>query len=75
MSDCRSVRKVVIYARSGRSSTCNICTQSHLCFQEFALEEPEKPTREEYAIAKWLRKNVPTKKTKFLTHTVEFFTG
>jgi translocation protein SEC62 len=46
-----------------------------LCFQEFALEEPEKPTREEYAIAKWLRKNVPTKKTKFLTHTVEFFTG
>ncbi|PSN38371.1 Translocation protein SEC62 [Blattella germanica] len=43
--------------------------------EEFVLEEPEKPTREEYAIAKWLRNNVPTKKTKFLNHNVEYFTG
>lgn len=43
--------------------------------EEFVLEEPEKPTREEYAIAKWLRKHVPTKKTKFLNHNVEYFTA
>ncbi|KAJ9575759.1 hypothetical protein L9F63_007405 [Diploptera punctata] len=34
-----------------------------------------KPTKEEYAVAKWLRKNVPTKKTKFLNHNVEYFTA
>lgn len=38
-------------------------------------EQFEKPAKEEYAIAKWLRKNVPTKKTKFLNHNVEYFTG
>ncbi|GFG29981.1 hypothetical protein Cfor_11763 [Coptotermes formosanus] len=43
--------------------------------EEFVLEEPEKPSREEYAIAKWLRKNVRTKKTKFLNHNVEYFTA
>lgn len=43
--------------------------------EELVLEEPEKPSREEYAIAKWLRKNVPTKRTKFLNHNVEYFTG
>lgn len=39
------------------------------------MEEPEKPSKEEYSVAKWLRKNVPTKKTKFLNHNVEYFTG
>ncbi|XP_049873048.1 translocation protein SEC62 isoform X2 [Pectinophora gossypiella] len=38
-------------------------------------EESEKPTSEEYAVAKWLKANVPTKKTKFLNHHVEYFTG
>ncbi|XP_026327413.1 translocation protein SEC62 isoform X2 [Hyposmocoma kahamanoa] len=38
-------------------------------------EESEKPTNEEYAVAKWLKSNVPTKKTKFLNHHVEYFTG
>lgn len=37
--------------------------------------ESEKPTREEYSVAKWLKANVPTKKTKFLNHHVEYFTG
>ncbi|CAK1579997.1 unnamed protein product [Parnassius mnemosyne] len=37
--------------------------------------ESEKPTSEEYAVAKWLKANVPTKKTKFLNHHVEYFTG
>lgn len=37
--------------------------------------EQEKPTREEYSVAKWLKANVPTKKTKFLNHHVEYFTG
>lgn len=37
--------------------------------------EIEKPTKDEYEIAKWIKKNVPTKKTKFLNHHVEYFTG
>lgn len=37
--------------------------------------EPEKPSKEEYAVAKWLRSNVPNKKTKFLNYSVEYFTG
>ncbi|CAB3261210.1 unnamed protein product [Arctia plantaginis] len=37
--------------------------------------ESEKPTSEEYSVAKWLKANVPTKKTKFLNHHVEYFTG
>lgn len=40
-----------------------------------AEEEAEKPVKEEYDIAKWIKKNVPTKKTKFLNHHVEYFTG
>ncbi|CAG9562094.1 unnamed protein product [Danaus chrysippus] len=46
--------------------------------REFEFGEPsesEKPTSEEYAVAKWLKANVPTKKTKFLNHHVEYFTG
>ncbi|KAM3962613.1 translocation protein 1 [Aphomia sociella] len=37
--------------------------------------ESEKATSEEYSVAKWLKNNVPTKKTKFLNHHVEYFTG
>ncbi|XP_075978085.1 translocation protein 1 isoform X2 [Anticarsia gemmatalis] len=46
--------------------------------RDFEFGEPaesEKPTREEYSVAKWLKANVPTKKTKFLNHHVEYFTG
>ncbi|XP_018397885.1 PREDICTED: translocation protein SEC62 [Cyphomyrmex costatus] len=36
----------------------------------------DKPSKEEYAVAKWIRSNVPSKKTKFdRTHIVEYFTG
>lgn len=38
-------------------------------------EVVEKPSKEEYSIAKWMRKNVPIKKTKFLNYAVEYFTG
>ncbi|KAK9501753.1 hypothetical protein O3M35_012424 [Rhynocoris fuscipes] len=38
-------------------------------------EKPEKPSKEEYEVAKWLRNNVPVKKTKFLYHNVQYFTG
>ncbi|CAD7086030.1 unnamed protein product [Hermetia illucens] len=38
-------------------------------------KEVEKPSKEEYAIAKWMKKNVRTKKTKFLSHNVEYFTA
>ncbi|VVD05881.1 unnamed protein product [Leptidea sinapis] len=37
--------------------------------------ESESATKDEYAVAKWLKSNVPTKKTKFLNHHVEYFTG
>ncbi|XP_022837710.1 translocation protein SEC62 isoform X2 [Spodoptera litura] len=44
--------------------------------EEFGeVAESEKATSEEYAVAKWLKANVPTKKTKFLNHHVEYFTG
>ncbi|CAG2059776.1 unnamed protein product, partial [Timema podura] len=42
---------------------------------DLASDEPEKPSKEEYAVAKWLKKNVLTKKTKFLNHNVEYFTA
>lgn len=36
----------------------------------------DKPSREEYAVAIWIRNNVPSKKTKFdRNHSVEYFTG
>ncbi|XP_023310616.1 translocation protein SEC62 [Anoplophora glabripennis] len=35
----------------------------------------DKPSKEEFTLAKWMRKNVPIKKTKFLNHNVEYFTG
>lgn len=36
----------------------------------------DKPSKEEYSVAKWIRNNVPSKKTKFdRTHNVEYFTG
>ncbi|KAJ8731574.1 hypothetical protein PYW07_004738 [Mythimna separata] len=44
--------------------------------EEFGdVPESEKATSEEYAVAKWLKANVPTKKTKFLNHHVEYFSG
>ncbi|XP_017891844.2 translocation protein SEC62-like isoform X2 [Ceratina calcarata] len=36
----------------------------------------DKPSKEEYAVAKWIHNNVPSKKTKFdRIHNVEYFTG
>ncbi len=36
----------------------------------------DKPTKLEKKIAHWLRRNVPTKKTKFMqSHDVSFFIG
>lgn len=35
----------------------------------------DKPTKDEYKVATWLRRNVPTKRTKFLNHNVEYFTS
>lgn len=51
-----------------------------LSFQEYtgpggADAEVEKATKDEYNVAKWLRRNVPTKRTKFLNHNVEYFTS
>lgn len=44
-------------------------------FQEINSGEEDKATKDEYKVAKWLKKNVPVKKTKFLYHNVEYFTG
>ncbi|XP_035915077.1 translocation protein SEC62 [Anopheles stephensi] len=38
-------------------------------------QEIEKASKEEYKVAKWLKSNVPTKKTKFLNHNVEYFSS
>ncbi|XP_056641475.1 translocation protein SEC62 [Diorhabda sublineata] len=35
----------------------------------------DKPTKEEFTVAKWIRKNVQIKRTKFANHNVEYFTG
>uniref|UniRef100_A0A182VMB4 Translocation protein SEC62 n=1 Tax=Anopheles merus TaxID=30066 RepID=A0A182VMB4_ANOME len=40
-----------------------------------AEQEIEKASKDEYKVAKWLKSNVPTKKTKFLNHNVEYFSG
>ncbi|XP_074036086.1 translocation protein 1 isoform X2 [Leptinotarsa decemlineata] len=38
-------------------------------------EIEDKPTKDEFKVAKWMRKNLQIKKTKFLNHNVEYFTG
>ncbi|XP_017771275.1 PREDICTED: translocation protein SEC62 [Nicrophorus vespilloides] len=38
-------------------------------------EITDKPTKNEYAVAKWMKKNVPIKKIKFLNHMVQYFTA
>uniref|UniRef100_T1GP09 Translocation protein SEC62 n=1 Tax=Megaselia scalaris TaxID=36166 RepID=T1GP09_MEGSC len=37
--------------------------------------EVEKPSKDEYKVAKWMKKNIKTKKTKFLSHNVEYFSA
>nr|SVE70670.1 EOG090X0D00 [Daphnia similis] len=39
------------------------------------MHPTSKPTSEEIAVAKWIKANVPCKKTKFLSHSVEYFTA
>ncbi|XP_076057459.1 translocation protein 1 isoform X2 [Oratosquilla oratoria] len=41
--------------------------------RDIPVEKPEKPSKVQYAVAKYLRNNVPTKKTKFLNHQVNYF--
>lgn len=38
-------------------------------------EGPEKPTKEEYAVAKFLRFNVPSREGKLVGMTVQYFIG
>lgn len=42
---------------------------------DFDNKKIPKPSKDEIAVAKWLKKNVPVKKTKFAGHNVEYFTG
>ncbi|XP_046811878.1 translocation protein SEC62, partial [Lucilia cuprina] len=47
-------------------------------FQEYTgpgEEHVEKPSKDEIKVAKWMKKNIKTKKTKFLSHNVEYFTS
>merc|ERR1712038_789385 len=41
--------------------------------QRRGQEEPEKPTKEEYAVAKYLRFNLPTKQGKLVGMPVQYF--
>ncbi|XP_023159360.1 translocation protein SEC62 isoform X2 [Ceratitis capitata] len=36
-------------------------------------QEVEKPTKDEFKVAKWMRANIKSKKTKFLSHNVTYF--
>lgn len=50
----------------------------YLEFQEYTTpgeEQIEKPSKDEVKVAKWMKKHVKTKKTKFLSHNVEYFTS
>lgn len=38
-------------------------------------QELDKASKDEYKVAKWLKSKVPTKKTKFLNHNVEYFSA
>lgn len=42
-------------------------------YTEPGEQRVEKPTKEEIKVAKWMKSNVPVKKTKFLNHNVEYF--
>ncbi|KAH8410075.1 hypothetical protein KR009_005607 [Drosophila setifemur] len=44
-------------------------------YTEPGAQKLEKPSKDEKNVAKWLKKNVKTKKTKFLSHIVEYFTS
>lgn len=44
-------------------------------FQDIPLPVEEKPEKQEYAIATYLKKHCPVKRTKFLNHQVNYFYG
>lgn len=57
-------------------SMANVFLINFYIFQEYTgpgEQEVEKPSKDEYKIAKWMKKNIKTKKTKFLSHNVEYF--
>ncbi|KAG1673589.1 Translocation protein SEC62 [Nymphon striatum] len=41
--------------------------------EELESQEDEKPSKEQYAVAKYLKNNLPVKKTTLLGHKVEYF--
>ncbi|KAF5292719.1 hypothetical protein FQR65_LT11187 [Abscondita terminalis] len=63
----------------GRFGLTDVAVTNFLNYDEEYVAPGEqqfaKPAKEEYAIAKWMRKNVPIKKTKFLNHNVQYFTA
>lgn len=46
-----------------------------LIFRCVALQEVSEPTKEEKAVAKYLRFNCPTKSTNMMGHRVDYFIG
>ncbi|KAH8395177.1 hypothetical protein KR222_007207, partial [Zaprionus bogoriensis] len=44
-------------------------------YAEPGQQKVDKPSKDEKNVAKWMKKNVKTKKTKFLSHIVEYFTS
>lgn len=45
------------------------------CWCCFFLQEVSEPTKEEKAVAKYLRFNCPTKSTNMVGHRVDYFIG
>ncbi|XP_063698130.1 translocation protein SEC62-like [Culicoides brevitarsis] len=54
--------------------TCECCNDEP---QEYEVGKPkdEKPTRQELKVARWMKSNVPIKKTKFMNVNVEYFSS
>lgn len=53
---------------TGRACVC-------VCVFPRALQEVSEPTKEEKAVAKYLRFNCPTKSTNMMGHRVDYFIG
>lgn len=53
----------------------SIGDKNELSLQDIPIPVEEKPTKQEYAVATYLKKSCPTKKTKFLNHQVNYFYG
>ncbi|XP_069939406.1 translocation protein SEC62 isoform X3 [Cherax quadricarinatus] len=50
-----------------------VMSTSNDSYNDIPIPVEEKPSKQEYSVATYLKKNCPTKKTKFLNHQVNYF--